>query len=163
MGLHVQTWEAAIQPSGRSTSNSSSMFLITIMSQSRRTIRYGRYSSEILQSQKGAYLEFYQTECPVSGESCHQTKEQGNPAYLSLVRTSANRSSRWERLGVFGSGRSKSTVITSNPCLTNASFVSEGKFGVDIMTRGYLDPTNLRLSFSTRVPGKYEFFVRSVT
>lgn len=64
---------------------------------------------------------------------------------------------------VFGLGCSGSTVRTFNPCLSSTWFVSDGKLGVDMMTRGYLDPTRFKQSFSTKAAGKYEFFVRRVT
>ena len=62
-----------------------------------------------------------------------------------------------------GAGFNKSTGTISNPCLVNASLVSKGKLGVDMITSGYLEPACFRLSFNTRAAGKYELFVRSVT
>lgn len=89
------------------------------------------------------------------------TMWQQMDSHLSLVQVSANRTSRSERAWVLGC--SESTVMIRNPCLVNASFASEGRPGVDMMTSGCLDPTRLKLSFNTRAAGKYEFLVRRVT
>ena len=64
---------------------------------------------------------------------------------------------------MFGLGCSGPTVTIRNPRLVSASFVSDGKLGVDMMTSGCFDPTRFKLSFNTRAAGKYELFVRRVT
>ena len=83
--------------------------------------------------------------------------------HLSLVHVSVNRTSRGERVWVFGVGFSESTVTTSSPCLVNASFASEGVLEVDMMTSGYLDLACFKLSFNTRAAARYELLVRSAT
>ena len=60
-------------------------------------------------------------------------------------------------------GCNDSTVIIFNLCLVSTSLDSEGRLGVVMITSGYLDPTRLKLSYSTRVAGRYEVLVRRAT
>lgn len=138
------------------------MFLMTIISQSRRTIRCEGVCWQPYKIYRGRTSKSTKPN-PLQGVSL-VTQRRGAPgSHLSLVHVSANRASRSERVWVFGAGCSKFTVMISNPCLVNASLASEGKLGVDMITSGYLDPACFKLSFNTRAAARYELFVRSVT
>ena len=138
------------------------MFLKTIMSQSRRTIRYLVFINGPT-GRDGVVPQIQSDRMPCGVKFRHLTEKQQMHSHVSLVQVSANRASRSERTCVLGSGCSESTVTIRNPRLVNTSFASDGKLGVDMMTSGCLDPTRAKLSFNTRAAGKYELFVRRVT
>lgn len=144
-------------------SKSSSMFLMTIISQSRRTILYEGVCWQPLEIERGRTSKSTRPNALETMSSVIEQRAHQAFTHLSLVQVSANRTSRSERVWVLGVGFSESTVTISNLCLVSASLASKGKLGVDIITSGYLDPVCFKLSFNTRAAAKYEFFVRSVT